>query len=660
MIDRSKILMEITSGKVARVTAGTFSTRYPDAYEEMRGWSFPDGFSFHQKVYHYLHCDYGFERGVCPTCGGRCRFVSISKGYTVYCSNRCSGNSVSTKRKRESTCLERYGETNVSKSETIKKRKSDTCNELYGGIGFASSELGKKSRLVCLERYGSENAAKCDIVKDKQKETCKERYGKEYVMQNDEINSRRVGTCNELYGGVGYASDIIFDKVKATCKERYGVEYGTQSETIKEKVKIAWDSKSSDEIDEINKKREETCLEKYGVEHPSQTEEVKMHRWNTSIERYGTEYPSQSEMVKSRIRKTIMERYGVRYTSQCEFVKRKVKDTWSKKSKDELEDIISRRNKTLVDKYGCVYPSEFNQLTHFKISKINIAFGNMLKSDGIDYDMEFGLDRYCYDFKVGNVLIEINPTITHNSFLNVFGGKPRTPDYHLNKSKCASDNGYHCIHVWDWDDWDKIISMLKPKQTLYARKLELREVGKTECADFLNAYHLQGSCKGQVVRLGLYMNDILVELMTFGKPRYNKHYEYELLRLCSHSDYIVVGGAERLFKHFVDAYKPNGIVSYCDASKFDGKVYERLGFGLKTVSSPTKHWYNIKSGQHITDNLLRQRGFDQLFNASYGKGTSNDVLMLEHGFLPICDCGQYSYEYVANQTNINNMKINVV
>ena len=136
--------------------------------------------------------------------------------------------------------------------------------------------------------------------------------------------------------------------------------------------------------------------------------------------------------------------------------------------------------------------------------------------------------------------------------------------------------------------------------------------------------------------------------MTFGKPRYNKHYEYELLRLCSHSDYIVVGGAERLFKHFVDAYKPNGIVSYCDASKFDGGVYTRLGFNFKSVSSPTKHWYNIKSGQHITDNLLRQRGFDQLFNASYGKGTSNEELMVEHGFLPIYDCGQRGYVFINN------------
>lgn len=54
---------------------------------------------------------------------------------------------------------------------------------------------------------------------------------------------------------------------------------------------------------------------------------------------------------------------------------------------------------------------------------------------------------------------------------------------------------------------------------------------------------------------------------------------------------------------------------------------------------------DIKTEQHITDNLLRQRGFDQLFNTNYGKGTSNEELMLEHDFLPIYDCGQITFIY---------------
>ena len=46
---------------------------------------------------------------------------------------------------------------------------------------------------------------------------------------------------------------------------------------------------------------------------------------------------------------------------------------------------------------------------------------------------------------------------------------------------------------------------------------------------------------------------------------------------------------------------------------------------------------------HITDGLLRQRGFDQLFGTHYGKGTSNEQLMLDNGFVEIYDCGQQAY-----------------
>ena len=72
-------------------------------------------------------------------------------------------------------------------------------------------------------------------------------------------------------------------------------------------------------------------------------------------------------------------------------------------------------------------------------------------------------------------------------------------------------------------------------------------------------------------------------------------------------------------------------------------MYEKLGFKKVRTSGVAKHWYNLKTKEHITDNLLRQRGFDQLFKTNFGKGTSNEVLMLKTGFVEIYDCGQATY-----------------
>ena len=143
-------------------------------------------------------------------------------------------------------------------------------------------------------------------------------------------------------------------------------------------------------------------------------------------------------------------------------------------------------------------------------------------------------------------------------------------------------------------------------------------------------------------------NNELIQVMTFGKPRYNKNYQYELLRLCTKFKYKVVGGSKKLFNYFIKTYIPKSIISYCDNSKFIGNVYNELGFKLKSYGVPTRHWYNIRKQIHITDNLLRQRGFDQLFGnifGVYGKGTSNEQLMLENHFIEIYDSGQSVYVY---------------
>ena len=64
---------------------------------------------------------------------------------------------------------------------------------------------------------------------------------------------------------------------------------------------------------------------------------------------------------------------------------------------------------------------------------------------------------------------------------------------------------------------------------------------------------------------------------------------------------------------------------------------------LEYTTDPAKVW--SRGAEKITDNLLRQRGYDQLFKTSYGKGSSNEELMIRSGWLPVYDCGQSVYSY---------------
>ena len=546
----------------------------------------------------------------------------------------------SQKEKVKKTNLERYGTTNgkVLKPKVIKPKKEkkvklpkvkDTRKGHYynNGVitkkikegdaipdGFVrgmllSDELKKnrsaKAKETFLKKYGVDNPAKSKEVLVKIQKTNLDRYGVECSAQSEVVKEKIKATNLKKYGvEYSFQAEEVRDKIKATSLERYGVDNPSKSNVIKNRIV------------ESNRKN-------LGVDYPMQSKDVMDKSRATSFEKYGTEYPNQSEIVKSKIDASTLEHYGVNRACKLDEFKQKIVDT--------------NRERYGVDYTCLIYSGKLKG----NDSSYNRSFAELLDINNITYEREFLLQKYSYDFKVGNTLIEIDPTATHNTYFSPYGDNRIDVNYHRDKTKLAKDNGYSVIHIFEWDDINKVMQLLKNRVTIYARKCEVRMVSEVDTGNYLDTYHLQGTCRGQKIRLGLYYNNQLVSLMTFGKSRFNKNCEYELLRYCA--SHNVVGGAEKLFKYFVDTYKPNSVVSYCDTSKFSGKVYDTLSFEFIKTNKPRKHWYSMKERRHITDGLLLSQGYDRLFKESHGKGTSNEELILARGYLPVYDCGQSTY-----------------
>ena len=384
----------------------------------------------------------------------------------------------------------------------------------------------------------------------------------------------------------------------------------------------------------INKISKKDIIEYYIEEDHEWEETAKHFNITTSMfDKIKSYYNIKKD--KSKIYKKALDLKYEEYGSKEEYYKQLICKSFQTRInncgslKESYRQGFEKIRKTNLKKYGveCILNSpNIEGFYKKKNSKPNMEFAAKLNNNSIYYTQEFNLELKSYDFKIDNsLLIEINPTITHNSTWSPFGDhEGLDKKYHLNKSKIAFDNGYRCIHIFDWDDQDKIIQSLLPKEKIYARKCIIKEVNKKECDEFLNLYHFQNTCRGQNIRLGLYYNNELIQIMTFGKPRYNKNYQYELLRLCTKFNYKVIGGAEKLFNYFIKNYNPDSVISYCDNSKFKGDVYERLNMVLKSKGTPTKHWYHINECTHISHSLLLKNGFDRLFKTNYGKGTNNE------------------------------------
>lgn len=164
----------------------------------------------------------------------------------------------------------------------------------------------------------------------------------------------------------------------------------------------------------------------------------------------------------------------------------------------------------------------------------------------------------------------------------------------------AKELGIHLITIFDVD-WDKnserikmyLKSLFTINKKLYARKCVVKKIDKYTANNFVDKYHIQGHTRMKSIHYGLFYNDELVSVMCIGKLRMQKTEDgqYELHRYCVKDGYTIIGGANKLLKHFEREYNPKYIRSYSDNDYFIGGIYTRLGFKEVEQSFPRYYWY---------------------------------------------------------------------
>lgn len=592
--------------------------------------------------------------------------------------------------------------------------RKQTCRKKYGGPAPASSpEVRKKMEQTNKQRYGVLHAAQSPEILDKIKSTNLERYGKSFYVQTDEYKDRLKENSLDKYGTeYPVQSEVVKNKIKSTNLERYGVECVFASKDIRKKAQETYYSKTGyfepwSNPDVIHK-TEQTNLERYGVRRPMQGQLAKDKSVQTSLERYGTFNPMQSEEIQSRIRKTNLERYGSECYLASEECKKKLNDAMqSKYGVSYYSESESFRLGHMLD------PSKIDEFNQFKENPADYlsrysqcpSLRQLSKDLGISdttvgqYVYEFGLedkvrfvysymedevyqfihsldpsicierntkkyitpkelDLYLPEFKIG---IECNPTATHNSTVAIFNADPIKYDYHKLKSEECMDKGIFLFHIfgYEWTHKREIIESMirnllnKCENRIHARKTEIRSVDSSISRKFLNNNHRQGSSTS-LINLGLYYNDELVSLMTFGMMRRSIGTSsnedltncWELVRFCSKLNTSVVGGASKLFKYFITVYNPIKIRSFSDIAHTRGSLYSTLGFKCIRTSEPGYVWVNTKNDiAYHRMNAQKQNIKKFLHDDSIDLSKSEREIMESHGFVRVFDSGVDVWEW---------------
>lgn len=444
-------------------------------------------------------------------------------------------------------------------------------------------------------------------------------------------------------------------KKAATNLERYGHVHPSQCALTK-------------------KKTEQTNLLRYGVEHALQLPKYQDKRKATFVERYGVEYPTQSEDVQNKIKQTNLARYGVERPTQLDSLNQKSKDQrraiWLPHKLDKLSHIViplfSSNEYTDVDqkyKWQCTEcATEFeSRLSDGRIPRCPTCFPYGYRSSKLEAEVAEFIQSLGFDIIANSraiippleldiivprvkVAIEINGEYWHAEL------QGRNKNYHLAKSDVCKQVGYRLAQIFT-AEWvlrpelvrSRIKSLLGVNQKIPARKCKVVTLSRLDASTFLDANHMQKSCPSKV-NLGLEYCGKLVAVMTFGKSRYNKAIEWELIRYASTIDTNIVGGASKLLSYFVRQHSPTSLISYCDLRWNTGGLYAALGF-THSHDSPPNYWYT-KDYRNLESRVKYQKHKLKNLLVDFDPTKTEWENMQSNGYDRIWDCGNSVWKLV--------------
>jgi len=512
------------------------------------------------------------------------------------------------------------------------------CNNLAG-----LSKNGKTQLLHCSAKC--KNQHNSISGNDKRKQTCLDRFGSTSNLSTVEYQVKRSRTCMEKYG-VTHAMKSLASKEKLSQTKIE--KYGDPTYNNREKFKETRNNWSVEKTADINNRRKQTNLEIHGVETTFASTIIQEKIKATNLERYGVENPSNSPGVITKIQETMKSRYGKRLFQQQHLTLETIEllndITYLEKNKHRaLQDIATETGVSYytVDyafsKYGIertFIPNNISVIEN-EISTFIESFGLSVIKNSRHLISPKEIDIYVPEKKLA---IEIDGLYWHCEF-----HKP-DKNYHLDKTLACEKEGISLLHITDYEcrtKKDLVKSRIKAKlgfieNSIYARKCEIKNVSAQEANDFLLKTHIQGYVPAGV-RLGLYHENDLVALMTFGKTRYNKNYQYELLRYSSELDTNVVGGASKLFTHFIKNYNPNSIISYSDMRWNTGNLYEKLGFIFEKGTGPN-YWY-VRNYNSMESRVRYQKHKLENIISIYDPKLSEWENMMQNSYDRYWDCG---------------------
>ena len=467
------------------------------------------------------------------------------------------------------------------------------------------------------------------------------------------------------------------DQVKQTSLKRFGTSHYSKTAQFKQsviatnQVKRGVNHPAQDPA--TRAKISQTTFVNHGVHNPMHSPALKAKQTATNLNRYGRSNPLSSPTIKAKVAATMIQRHGHQHAMQVPAIAAAAAQTRKLNhysayayAKIHDRDWLLDQNQSgksmgeIADELG-VSSSNLCKYFHNHGLEIKKHFRSAMERDIAHYLAQLGIDMVCNDRVTISPLeidlwipsaklgIELNGAYYHSEL------QGKLPSYHLSKTTAAAQAGIRLLQFFDWEVFakrdivlDKICHLLGKSRRVGARTLTMALVDRTTAWQFFEHNHLQGACQASVV-WGLFdQQGQLMSAMSFGKSRYNRCYQYELLRFCCALGVSVPGAASRLLKQFLTQSAVTGhkLVSYCNRRWSTGLIYETLGFTMSHVTAPG-YYYVKRNGEYAGTRQQWQKHLLKHKLEIFDPTQSEAQNMLANGYTRVWDCGQLVYEMVV-------------
>lgn len=376
-------------------------------------------------------------------------------------------------------------------------------------------------------------------------------------------------------------------------------------------------------------KKRQTNLRVRGVDNPSKSPQIKQAKTRTTIDTYGVLHPHHRHIDAAVLSKL----------QDAEWLK-------------EQHIILKKSMHAIAWDMGVDVTTVQRAIHRYQIpvQRHNVSSGELrlhqfLSANGIEFesnvrgvlDNNRELDIVIPKF---NLAIEFCGLYWHS--------EQRGCDKHYHRAKWeqCKNKGIQLLTIYEDEYWERTTNVerklkrlcgILDEPTVYARRCDVIEVSAKERRQFLRAHHIQGDGRGSVT-LGLQHNGKLVACMTFIS---NKDGSWYLNRYATSMN--VVGGASKIFTHFIRNYEYTQVISFADLRWSSGAMYQKIGFELDCIIPPD-YYYSMDGKRRIHKFNCRRSKLKRLlptFDEALSERDNCDIA----GWYRIWDCGKYRYVF---------------